>query len=369
MITEDIYRKNPLYKVFTGRELIKLNPDFKNRLLKNQDSFYLVHNENYSLKDVIPIDIQTADCLYSTDQPAQLRNCAVRGINDLLINRLIFDNIIQVFNNNEFVGGPECSFFNNRFKLFEYTATKVATLSLNAIKYSWNFRHLTIDEIMEKLYHYGTMPKNDTISLKISSPDKLLIWLGKQNIDSLAENYNKTPITHKYKYWHYWQHNQTGNANHLLFKLYISPSPKETPEVFSKVISLCNTHSVSAFKIGSTSLGIHRPDKFILYFKDQNSAFLFASYLVPILSMYNAQGVPFTFPLTENGILSFGIDPSEEYNISYRIYISRIIAETLKLYSTQYKHLNIHHILFKLNLLGIATNKWNIINTYHTWNY
>lgn len=363
-----IIRRNPLFRIITGTELVAKNTSLQSEV-STPNTFFLIYNNNFSKENIISIDIQTANYLYSVSKPTRASETIDRINNlspTLLIKSLVYDHIIQVKNRNgKYESGPSCRLIKDSLeKCFDTTASchRIGILSQNAIKYAWHFRDLSIDEITQKLYSFYTMPVEKTLFNCLKSTDNIKAWLGLGEFSKMLDEYIQTPITDNYKHWLYWQHEKTKNTYNLNFKMYISPTPLETVDVFSKVLKLFTRQFVPSFKIGATSNGIYRPDKMVLYFSDINSIYEFAHMCAPLLKDNDGQGVPFTFPLTENGIISYACEPTEGYSSSWRIYICKIIAKTIKLQSFRDNNLFIHSIINKLNILGIETNKWNRVN-------
>jgi hypothetical protein len=369
MINSDlIIRKHPIFLICSLSDILKKNSSLKIYFKEYIDCFFLIYNNDYSIENIVSVDIATASLLYSISKKPMTISSIQKKLNkqiDITILSLLFNNIIQVRNDKkEYESGPTCSIIVNALNIYsiEKANHDIQKLSNMAIQYGWYFRYLRIEEIVGKLYTYGTMPQDYSLHSHLNNPLSILNWLNASKMDKTWRNYIQTPLNEDHKHWIYWQRKSVSKSENLNYKIYISPIPMETPCVFCEVINTCHQLLVPAFKIGATSKGIHRPDKFVLYFNNIESIQTFTSATSNYLKSFQSQGVPFTSPLFEKGIMSFAQEPSESKNMSWRIFISGIIARTLKLYSFHHKELEIEHILLKLNLLGIQTNFWNKAN-------
>ncbi|WP_429289860.1 hypothetical protein [Paraburkholderia sp. CI3] len=77
------------------------------------------------------------------------------------------------------------------------------------------------------------------------------------------------------------------------------------PELFA---SLSNSAAVS-LKVGGSACNLLRPDKLVVYFDRKDDLHDFAEQLFARTAGIPAQGVPFSFPIDSDGLLSWGLDP------------------------------------------------------------
>lgn len=336
----------------TSAELVSLFPKYKPYYTSDTNSFLLVHKEHIHPYNLLPLDLPTVNCLFSCEHPTKI--LLNHDVDPSLVKSLVLDGVLQIKTNDEgYISGADC------FKNIDLSIAN--TNSINAIKHAWFFRESSLEEIVEKLYSYGMMPTSYSLKNRLMCPDKLIDWLGSEKIDSFSDYYDFSPISKENKHWFYWQRKNTDRNVDLSYKLYVSPVPEQLPSVFKKVAETSIKLSSPIFKLGHTSSGIHRPDKMVMYFKNFGELNSFAQNLSPLIDNYKSQGVPFTYSITPNGMLSYGIEPEDDDGVSFRIFISKLIAKTLKLHSFENRDLKINDILLKLNLNGIETNKWNAL--------
>ncbi|MEQ6122817.1 hypothetical protein AAON49_01285 [Pseudotenacibaculum sp. MALMAid0570] len=333
----------------TSSELVTLFPKFEPYYRYNNNSFLLLHKKHIHPNHAIQLDLATVNYLFSCEEPTKILSKSTTNIS--LIKSLVLDQVLQIKDKNEeYVSGSTC--FESLSRKYNHSS------SINAIKHAWFFKESPLEEIVEKLYSYGMMPMHYSLQEKLEHPTNVIEWVDSKKIDSFLQNYDFTPISDENKYWFYWQRKNIDRKEDLPFKLYVSPEPKDLPFVFRKVAETSIKLSAPIFKLGSTSSGIHRPDKMVMYFKNWEELNSFAQSLLPSIENCKSQRVPFTYSLSPNGLLSYGIEPEDDDSVSFRIYISKLIAKTLKLYSFENSTLNINDILLKLNLNGIQTKKW-----------
>jgi hypothetical protein len=91
-----------------------------------------------------------------------------------------------------------------------------------------------------------------------------------------------------------------------------------------------------AFKVGGDLPALLRPDKLVVYFARYGDLTESAARLQATLTGVPAQGVPFSAPLTADGLLSWGIDPAEDMQTfgwkggeSWRAWVTSRLAESL----------------------------------------
>lgn len=99
---------------------------------------------------------------------------------------------------------------------------------------------------------------------------------------------------------------RSGVASH---KLYVSPALDAVKPVFHAVLQTITDSEAVAFKIGAELAYLARPDKLVIYFSSREETLRVGRVLVPALREFPAHGVPFTGPLDERCLLSWGMDP------------------------------------------------------------
>jgi hypothetical protein len=96
------------------------------------------------------------------------------------------------------------------------------------------------------------------------------------------------------------------------YKLYVSPAPHAVRQVFPDVLAAVTAHRPFACKVGHGLHGLLRPDKMVVYFARRDDLHGAAGALTAALGGVRAHGVPFSSPITPDGLLSWGIDPPDD---------------------------------------------------------
>lgn len=119
-------------------------------------------------------------------------------------------------------------------------------------------------------------------------------------------------------------------------KLYVSPLPDALPAAFARMLETIERLPVAHFKVGADAAGLLRPDRIVLYFDDPATLAAVADALARALAGMPAQGVPFTAPIDDAGLLSWGMDPPAETRPlswlpaeSWRSWLCRELASSL----------------------------------------
>ncbi len=112
------------------------------------------------------------------------------------------------------------------------------------------------------------------------------------------------------------------------FKLYISPHIDDYLPVLSETIKILTASNAYCFKTGSNYHGILRPDKLVVYFDNLEELKNTAGRINNSTSNFLAQGVPFSAPIFDTLMLSWGIDPpaGKKDAVSWRSWITRELA-------------------------------------------
>lgn len=156
-----------------------------------------------------------------------------------------------------------------------------------------------------------------------------------KKIAELLEN-NWIPMTDDKpnKYWLSWGSKKetinTISPAQCTYKLYISPVVADFFPVFREMLGALNTGNAFCFKTGNNYHGISRPDKIVVYFENFVSLADTAEKIYSACNSFSSQGVPFTAPLFDSCLLSWGIDPPSSNNndaVSWRVWITRELAK------------------------------------------
>jgi hypothetical protein len=127
------------------------------------------------------------------------------------------------------------------------------------------------------------------------------------------------------------------------------------------------------FKIANNAVGLLRPDKIVIYFWNFENLKEAAMRIATRLAGCPVQGVPFTAGITQDGLLSWGIDPvpknspltSREWE-SWRLWTTNRLATAL-LAAKGAKTNRLEPWRFaleRLRLEGVDTNTWTPVDCF-----
>jgi len=270
--------------------------------------------------------------------PSYLLHCRDDGSNRA-IAELVLDGVLEIEHDGRFVSGSEA------YPLI-YANCPVAEskgflprLSEAALEYA---QALAIDDVARlsaRLYFYNRIPLTADWSRRLSSEDAVSEFLGISGQASLKSIHkNWIPSEPNNGAWFQWQTRRSplegriGNG----YKLYVSPQPDAMPAAFRAVVKILNDSSAYSFKVGCNAIGLLRPDKLVVYFREFDSLEQKAREITLALSGCAVHGVPFTAAIGDDGLLSWGIDPPFERDAlwwqgpeSWRLWITNRLAAAL----------------------------------------
>ena len=113
------------------------------------------------------------------------------------------------------------------------------------------------------------------------------------------------------------------------YKLYLSPAPGAVAEVLPVAADAAARVGALRFKVGADPVGLLRPDKIVFYVHDATALAELAGALTAALAGAEPHGVPFTAPLTDDGLLSWAGDPPGEDRQSWRMAVCALLAAPL----------------------------------------
>jgi hypothetical protein len=103
-------------------------------------------------------------------------------------------------------------------------------------------------------------------------------------------------------------------------------------DVVNTTLPILARSPATAFKVGSTEQQLCRPDKLVAYFDSHAALRDTAASLAHALHGADAHGVPFTAAITDDGLLSWGVDPPDapqvmwRENESWRLWVTNRLA-------------------------------------------
>jgi len=237
------------------------------------------------------------------------------GRRDRVLARLVCDQVLQV----EGLDG----FFSDGIQaydvLFDPTAAKHTPVGrldhLSSLGLTHAIVHPTHSAVAlaRRLYAFNATPRNQQWDDLLADRDACARWLGISPRVKWSNRLMARYVEHSQAGgdtpWRQWtRHGATPSAS-VRHKIYVSAATSQLPEVLPVVADVCSSLDVPAFKVGATLLGVLRPDKLVVYVKNEGELWRVVDELLRVLADFEPQGVPFTAPIDGHGLLSWAIDP------------------------------------------------------------
>jgi hypothetical protein len=175
--------------------------------------------------------------------------------------------------------------------------------------------------------------------------------------------------------WRARRKHQEPDEPGFTFKLYVSPGCHHIREAFQATLNAVVESNAHCFKIGDDVYGLLRPDKIVAYFSRFEDLQQVADRLRQALDGCPAHGIPFTAELSDDGLLSWGMDPPSEQPLvlgqereSWRLWVTNRLATAL-LMAKAAESQRVEPWQFaleRLRLEGVDTETWTPAQT--IWN-
>lgn len=296
---------------------------------------------------IIGLDYETTMLFHSLTRPQTLLSSfeSIKPhMRKRIVARLVCDQVLQIEQTDgSFVDGImafEALFSDYSISGTERSTHKLDSLSKSAIEYAILFCSSSSVALARRLYSFNSIPRTHYWDTLIGDSNSFSSWMGLTPratwLKHLRNYYIENGSSEDKTPWIQWVRKGIDPQSDLRYKIYISPTSEQLNEVLPEVAKICCALEVPAFKVGASILGILRPDKLVVYVKDEASLWNLANELLSATENYDPHGVPFTSPIDTNGMLSWAIDPIEElmprhhgFHWSWRTFIAGRIANSI----------------------------------------
>lgn len=250
---------------------------------------------------------------------------------------MVLDGILEVEGDDGFVGGPPARalLYTDDEAAIAPALDRVARLSRAALRYAQSLPLDDVHALAMRLYHFNAVPVGPRWLSRWGSADAFDAILGPAALAAFRPL--RDPDTQEY--WRMFAHQRPEpgeRASAGTHKLYVSPHPRALAAALPRIVAVFSDMRVAQFKIGVGAAGLLRPDKVVAYFADRAALDAVAARLASELAGVEPQGVPFSAAVTEDGLLSWGVDPPGDAALegwhgreSWRLWIVRRLALSL----------------------------------------
>jgi hypothetical protein len=376
------FRANPNYELVLFDRLPLEQQEVLGSLQNDPDFYGILRSRQPSGLGIKSVCRDTA-LLYLTLQqagqlPAYVKTMFGNECNQA-IAELVLDGILEIEQNGTFVAGADA------FGLIygeDSSATapgKVARLSIEALKYVQALEINDSLKLSARLYLYNRLPLSPRWKRMFPTPEAVAEHLGVQvggaNRPLLEKHWSRVPLAPPNDWWLMWRSRQARSESRkktCTYKLYISPSCEFVRDAFQATTTVLSELQALCFKIGKDVYGMLRPDKLVAYFASFEELQEAANRLRLELEGCPAHGVPFTSEITNDGLLSWGMDPPGQQPLplwqeheSWRLWVTNRLA-TAMLMAKAAGSKTVEPWQFaleRLRLEGVDTESWTPAQT------
>jgi hypothetical protein len=288
------------------------------------------------------VDCDTALLLLSLREPGPLPHFARVKLGhraDVVVESLVLEGVLELERGGGFVSGPSAV----ADAAADAGAGRLARLSHAALAYG---AALPVDDagvLARRLYLYNTAPLTPARQAALGDPAAVArrLGLGAGALHrTLAAAWwaDAPPADGATRHWYVWHPRDAADRapSAVGYKLYVSPSVEAVGDAFPLVVAALARRRPLPFKVGAHAHGLLRPDKLVIYLDRLEAVFELGDLLRHELRGVAAHGVPFTGPVGDAGLLSWGIDPprvswgrGEDARRSWRSRVTTRLAASL----------------------------------------
>jgi hypothetical protein len=259
------------------------------------------------------------------------------------IAEMVLDGVLEIMRSVDgaFVSGAEAYSLLYTDRQLDCAVGKLARLSTDALRYGQALEIEDAGKLSARLYFYNRDPASPRWLRDLPNEDAVLEWMG-LTVGSplwrrLRLTWSEVPASERSEGWRVWhRRNSQSRSAQTYFKLYVSPLAKTIPEAFARTLEMLSASHALRFKIGRDVYGLLRPDKLVAYFPTFEAVAEASESLRAVLHDCPAHGVPFTAELTDDGMLSWGMDPPRDQHLlgwqefeSWRLWLTNRLATSL----------------------------------------
>ncbi len=340
LIGEAVLRSNPGYELVL---LDRLEPQERGRMTEEADGrhvpYGLLRPSGDSGLEPRVVSVDTALLFMTLAVPGRCPEYVKTGLGDRLaasLGRLVLDGILQVEVDGEFLSGAAGWAPLAPNGQDGRRGGRTGELSEAAIRYGQalvSLAPLPAELVAARLYMYGRRPVTPALRRQMTRE-----WLLRDASATLRRAWSEVPPSSPDSPWQSWQPRRPGGRRpraSVSFKLYVSPTTETLPDAVAVVATaLADARGVTGFKVGRTVDGVARPDKMVAYFSGLEELHEGARRFLDQATGCRPHGVPFTAGVTDDGLLSWAIDPPRRPTdragrSSWRTWVSMRLAEYL----------------------------------------
>ena len=341
-IADRTFRASPRYRLLPSARIPRSLRGTLGNVIRQPEFFGVLSTGGPKPAEMRPICTNTARLIRGLKTAERLPAFVSAGAGpdaDLAVIKLVLDDILELGTDHGFVSGLDA--YAHLFDSAPAVTPRGRTgrLSIDAVQYG---QSLVADHaaalLSARLYRYNTLPATPR------QRQRQLRW--DEQTDSLRpfaglgsnqwRRSSPSDPSNDWTGWHRVGSSSGSDPGNPPCKLYVSPACDDLVEALPAAAEILFRSRAIGFKIGRGSHGLLRPDKLVAYFADLQDLGTAARELADALAGVRPHGVPFTASLTNDGLLSWGADPSVdaqalawEGRSSWRLSITNRLASAL----------------------------------------
>jgi hypothetical protein len=267
------------------------------------------------------LDCDTALLLLSLREPATLPWFARVKLGHRarpVIETLVLEGVLEVERDGSFVSGPAllvdtAETLDSAVRARD--ACRLTRLSHAALAYGAALSIDDADALARRLYGYHAVPLSPAWQARLGDRASVERHLGLDREPvrrALAAGWTTAGHAHgPPQHWIFWHPVRRGDERppDAAYKLYVSCAVERLGDAFGAVVDTLARLGGAPFKVGAHATGLLRPDKLVIYLDRLDAVFELGAALRGALDGVPPHGVPFTGPVTGDGLLSWAIDP------------------------------------------------------------
>ena len=368
------FRANPQYDLISFEKI----PDDQREILrdfhKDPEFFGILRPRRDSALAIKSICHETASLFLQLKLPGKIPDHVKADLGEHCsrsLATLVLDGVLEIRADGKFVSQSEAAawIYENPK---EYVARgRIARLSLEALQYAQQLAISDPQELSARLYFFNRLPVSANWIRQFPSTAAVREHLGVEDgsIRRLDWGWSVVPSSPGTEGWISWQAERMAHVPRpkATYKLYVSPHCSSVRKAFQETVGLLMESQAHHFKVGRDVYGLLRPDKIVVYFRELDELKRTAVKLEARLAGCMAHGVPFSAELTNDGLLSWGIDPpADQRKIpnqereSWRLWVTNRLATAILAAKNSRAEDSEpwRFALWRLSLENIDTNTW-----------
>jgi len=384
------FRLNPLFSITTVDDLTESQKRSFRRILSGGNVYSMLHaprEANFTVKALNRVLSDFLELLIEPKRicelPGRYRESYDRDMEQLII-QMVLDGVLEIESSGVFISGVEAfntliseSSVGESFSDEVERGGYIQRITTGAIDYAIRSLDRNPRHLAWNMYNFNRIPLNRKRRRQLPDEQSVLEFLGleengtwngmspdiKPVIPASDENGELPPFHRIWRSWKFRSRKSTRDRNN--YKIYISPLPDETPDVFRIVRERVAESGATGMKIGRMNTAILRPDKLLVYFLEIDRAMEFAEELVRRTSSFEGQGAPFTYQVDRsNRLISMGVDPPKKFGMqnSWRMYVTEKTALAIQGAHRAKTDNIIEYIRSHMRAFGVNAREWKPVN-------